>query len=157
MILSKLENQADIIKSLIIRYDSQGQIPNESKYVYPGQQNICLQSHLNLWKPTLCLKLTPWFTTGVREDVKGFHWSSHIGSNKCSMTSDKSSAFHHRYEQNTQDDTENNETSIPYSYGNSMFSGSHHEHSLNSWNDNNSKEKALKIVRHLTGQLQALL
>ena len=39
----------------------------------------------------------------------------------------------------------NNETSIPFSDGDSMFSSSHLEHSLNSLTDKNSNEKALKI------------
>jgi len=39
----------------------------------------------------------------------------------------------------------NNESSIPFSDGDSMFSGSHLEHSLNSLNDKNSREKAFKI------------
>ena len=39
----------------------------------------------------------------------------------------------------------NNESSMPFSDGDSMFSGSHLEHSLNSLNDNNSKDKAIKI------------
>jgi hypothetical protein len=39
----------------------------------------------------------------------------------------------------------NNESSIPFSDGDSMFSGSHLDHSLNSLTDKNSKEKAFKI------------
>ena len=39
----------------------------------------------------------------------------------------------------------NNETSIPFSDGDSMFSSSRHEHSLNSLTGENSKDKAFKI------------
>jgi len=39
----------------------------------------------------------------------------------------------------------NNEASIPFSDGDSMFSGSHLEHSLNSLSDKHSREKAFKI------------
>jgi len=39
----------------------------------------------------------------------------------------------------------NNESSIPFSDGDSMFSGSHLDHSLNSLNDKNAREKTFKI------------
>ena len=39
----------------------------------------------------------------------------------------------------------NNETSIPFSDGDSMFSSSHLEHSMNSLTGENSKDKAFKI------------